>query len=59
MKQGITQDLLSVSLVKQTKQIEFKCSETFAGNIEWMSRVKSCKEINHLKWKDLDQKGTL
>jgi hypothetical protein len=46
-------------LGKQTKQIEFKCSETFAGNIEWMSRVKNYEEINHLKWKDLDQKGTL
>ncbi|MCM3724620.1 hypothetical protein M3226_02745 [Neobacillus cucumis] len=39
-------------LGKQTKQIEFKCSETFAGNIEWMSRVKRCEELNHLKWKD-------
>lgn len=42
---------------KQTKQIEFKCSETFAENIEWISRVKSYEEINHLKWKDLDQRA--
>ncbi|WML45433.1 hypothetical protein [Neobacillus sp. PS3-40] len=46
-------------LDKQKKQIEFKCSETFAGNIEWMSGVKSCEEIIHLEWKDLNQKGTL
>lgn len=46
-------------LCKQTKQIEFKCSETFAANIEWMSRVRSYEEINHLEWQTLDQKGTL
>jgi hypothetical protein len=46
-------------LGKQTKQIEFKCSETFAGNIEWTSRIKSCEEIIQLKWMDFDQKGTL
>ncbi|QOY34638.1 hypothetical protein AWH56_018180 [Anaerobacillus isosaccharinicus] len=37
-------------LGKQIKQIEFKCSEIFAGNIKWMSEVKSCEELNHLKW---------
>ncbi|WP_078555944.1 hypothetical protein [Bacillus alkalicellulosilyticus] len=39
-------------LGKQTKQIEFKCSEKFAGNLEWMSGVKSFEELNHLIWKD-------
>ncbi|MFC4322658.1 hypothetical protein [Litchfieldia salsa] len=39
-------------LGKQIKQIEFKCSESFAGNIKWMSEVKSCDKLNHLKWMD-------
>lgn len=39
-------------LGQQTKQIEFKSSETFAGNIEWMSKVKSFEELKDLKWND-------
>jgi hypothetical protein len=39
-------------LGKQTKQIEFKCSETFAGNIKWMSGVKGYEELTDLMWKD-------
>jgi hypothetical protein len=31
---------LECILGKQTKQIEFNCSELFAGNIEWMRKVK-------------------
>lgn len=43
---------IECNLGKQTKQLEFKCLETFAGNIEWMSGVKSYEEFKDLKWKD-------
>jgi hypothetical protein len=39
-------------LGKQTKQIEFKCAEIFAGNIKWMSQIKSYEELKDIKWKD-------
>ena len=37
-------------LEKQTKTIEFKCSENFAGNIKWMKEVNSIDELEHIKW---------
>ncbi|KQL33708.1 hypothetical protein [Psychrobacillus sp. FJAT-21963] len=43
---------IECNLGKQIKQLEFKCSETFAGNIEWLSGVKSYEELKDLMWKD-------
>jgi hypothetical protein len=39
-------------LGKQSKQLEFKCSEKFAGNIEWISGITSSEELKGLEWKD-------
>lgn len=36
---------------KRAKNVEFKCSELFAGNMEWFrNNVHYLKDIDHLKW---------
>lgn len=40
---------LECILGKQTKQIEFSCTELFAGNIEWMRKVNGISELESIK----------
>jgi hypothetical protein len=34
----------------KNKEIEFVCTELFAGNMEWFKNIKKIEEIRHMDW---------
>ncbi|KGX83116.1 hypothetical protein [Pontibacillus marinus] len=39
-------------LGKQHKTLEFPCSKSFIESIEWVSKIRSIEQLEHLEWKD-------
>ncbi|MFL0269292.1 hypothetical protein [Candidatus Clostridium radicumherbarum] len=38
---------------KKRKDVEFRCSEYFASNLQWFSKIKNIHELSSIEWKDV------